>query len=66
MKAFVWVSCARRFSDSVGTYRHLIKPGDLTTKCGATATHADIWRRDGQKPKCPRCEQQHHDYARTW
>ena len=51
-----WVACSIPEFGHVGEQRHLAPKGALTTYCGHSATHPDIWRRDSRKPKCPTCE----------
>ena len=51
-----WVSCSRDMSWAVSAYRHRLRTA-LGTVCGASATHADIWRGNTTKPDCPRCEE---------
>lgn len=50
-----WVSCSAREYGHVGNTRHLVAPGALTTVCGASASHPDIWRADRRKPQCTEC-----------
>lgn len=50
-----WVSCSRDADWTAAQYRHLITVGALTTFCGATGSHADVWRGNSTKPDCPRC-----------
>lgn len=50
-----WVSCSREMSESAARYRHLIEPGALTTVCGHTASHPEVWRGNSTKPLCPAC-----------
>lgn len=50
-----WVACSAREFGPVGTYRHIVRTGGLTTVCGATATVAAIWRGNTTKPRCKQC-----------
>lgn len=50
-----WAACSAREFGPVGETRHVVTPGHLTSLCGATATHPDIWRANGTKPRCPEC-----------
>jgi hypothetical protein len=52
-----WVSCAKSVSKTASESRHLIVPGSLTTLCGNTASHVDVWRRNRNKPACTYCAQ---------
>lgn len=53
-----WVTCSREASFSVSQTRHLIlRNGDgLTTLCGATASHQEVWRNNATKPTCEGCK----------
>jgi hypothetical protein len=55
MGEHVWASCSIREFGPVGEQRHLVIKGQLTTVCGHTASHPEIWRRDTRKPKCKVC-----------
>lgn len=52
-----WRSCSSREFGPSGDRRHLVQSGGLTTLCGYSATHPDIWRLDRmeRKPKCEQC-----------
>lgn len=50
-----WVSCSQEASYAASRHRHLAKPGALTTVCGASASHASVWRGNTTKPQCPTC-----------
>lgn len=50
-----WVSCSQEMSWSAAQYRHLAYRGSLDTFCGASASHADIWRGNTTKPACEAC-----------
>lgn len=60
-----WVSCSREADWSTSQHRHLIidqkEEGTsfigLTTLCGATASHPEVWRRNKTKTDCPVCIQ---------
>lgn len=58
-----WVACAAREFGPVGETRHLAAPGALTTVCGASASHSDIWRGNTRKPKCRECESHENSTA---
>lgn len=51
-----WVACSIIEFGHVGEKRHLAREGALTTFCGHSATHPDIWRRNTLKLKCKTCE----------
>ena len=53
MSALIWAKCSKKLW--ANDYRHLIFRGGLDTFCSASATHADIWRRDTKREKCPAC-----------
>ena len=55
MSGLRWASCSKDMSWSAAQYRHVVPRGNLTTLCGATASHADIWRGNTTKPECPAC-----------
>jgi hypothetical protein len=40
---------------STAQHRHLIVPGQVTTLCGHTASHPEVWRGNSVKPPCPIC-----------
>lgn len=50
-----WVSCSAEMSWSASRYRHLIEKGGLTTVCGNTASHPDVWRTNSSKLNCEEC-----------
>lgn len=50
-----WVSCSLEMGTQVAKERHLVVPGHLTTLCGHSASHADIWRGNSAKPECETC-----------
>lgn len=50
-----WVACSKAEFGPVGENRHIVRVGGLTTVCGASATHPDIWRGNSTKPRCPAC-----------
>ena len=52
-----WVSCGKAVSETASQARHLIVPGSLTTLCGNTASHVDVWRKNRNKPECTYCAQ---------
>lgn len=51
----IWASCSITEFGHVGMVRHIIRPGALTTVCGASASHPDVWRRNRAKPRCGEC-----------
>lgn len=51
-----WVACSAKEFGPVGEVRHLATDDPTQTVCGATASHADCWRRNTTKPKCALCE----------
>lgn len=51
-----WVACSKDASWSASRERHLITPGALTTLCGNSATHPEVWRGNTTKPPCRACE----------
>ena len=55
MPPYRWVACSIREFDSSGLRRHLATPGALTTVCGYSASHPEVWRANTTKPKCPEC-----------
>lgn len=50
-----WMSCSKDADWATSQYRHLIIPGRLTTVCGCTASHADVWRTSTTKMNCLEC-----------
>lgn len=50
-----WLACSAREFGHVGTIRHIGIKGRLSVLCGASATRANIWRRDSRKRPCPLC-----------
>lgn len=50
-----WAACSEREFGPIGAQRHLVRKGAMTTVCGATATHPDIWRGNSTKPCCSEC-----------
>jgi hypothetical protein len=54
-----WVGCDRYTSSThdVIAYVHLVRDGDITTLCNATASSPDVWerRRYRHRPKCQKC-----------
>ena len=55
MPSYRWAACSVREFGPVGEKRHLVREGALTTVCGHSATHSDIWCADKRKPKCATC-----------
>lgn len=52
-----WAACSITEFGPVGEQRHLVRKGDLTTFCGHSATHPEIWRANTRKPKCRTCDE---------
>lgn len=50
-----WAACSATEFGHLGERRHIVARGALTTVCGATATHSQIWRANSTKPVCPNC-----------
>jgi hypothetical protein len=55
MEDYRWVSCSKDLSWSASERRHLINRGGLTTVCGNTASHPEVWRTNSTKLNCERC-----------
>ena len=60
-----WVACPKNASLTASRNRHLIVPGQLTTLCGCTASHADVWKRNRNKSDCTYCEQALSELGKT-
>jgi hypothetical protein len=54
-EGYRWVTCSVKDDWDTGRYRHLVRIGGLDTKCGASASHPEIWRANSTKPYCPKC-----------
>jgi len=50
-----WVACSMQEFGDVGSVRHIVRGLGVTTACGCTASHADIWRGNTTKPRCASC-----------
>lgn len=61
MEDYRWVSCSEEMSWSASQSRHLIVKGGLTTVCGNTASHTDVWRTNSTKLNCEACMKQGKD-----
>lgn len=52
-----WVACSVKDFGPVGERRHLIRGRGLTTLCGTTASHPEVWRGNTVKPVCKVCQE---------
>lgn len=53
-----WVACSKEVNETVAPNRHLIYKGSMTTLCGCTASHPEVWRGNTTKPECMQCVQE--------
>ncbi len=54
---FRWMACSAKEYGAVGVKRHLVYSDGLSTACGASASHSEIWRGNSTKKPCPTCVQ---------
>ena len=54
-----WAACSAQEFGPVGEHRHIVRRGGLTTVCGASASHPDVWRGNTRKPRCRDCVQRY-------
>lgn len=50
-----WVTCSKDASYTASLSQHLVVPGQLTTLCGNTASHSDVWRSANKRTRKPQC-----------